>query len=471
MLNKNIPHTLDEIANDLRQHTRNPMLFRIEQYMNYNGVLLSEDWSGLNRRRIDFQNCRFLECNLTQTGFAGSSFTGCIFENCTFENTNLSQCSFVDCIFKSNVKSIDFSKSKFVNTQFLDFTYNNMILSDSYMSNVIFQNTNLISASWEFCHLSSVTFNNSTFSKLNFEYAIFGDVHCIDTLLPFQSIPFIFGGPQYVLSTSDNVYFKSQIREKLSLQEYKQYMEEMLEFYKLTNNIFPLANLLLSYGNSSEGYDVIKRGIVELSEMGKLRTLCYLVYLFNSTTVIPFNKKPHLYQELFEVIHKINISKDIDRFDKNLYLNQIRSTLLFTENGGYICSIKTNVDSSDSTKVHALYDTLESVVNCFDNISHNIQLSHNSDMFIELVIACTPAIITSITQIITLIINKTKNKSNANNVEINISINELDIPKNKLNQLNNCIRQLIALDIDITALTTEITTKFASSGASNIPKQ
>ncbi len=460
-------YSLDTLQRDLSQHTRNPLLFRAEQYTQFTNLHLKENWAGLNKRRIDFSGCIFTDCDFTQTGFAGSSFDNCTFQNCTMDDTNFSQCSFVNSTFLCDIKSANFSKSKLINCSFSKAPFSNVNFSEAYLAAVKFEQCEIISFNWEFCDLHAVEFENVTFSKMNFEFAIFGDVHFIGTLLPFQSIPFIFGGPQYVLTTKDDAYFKSEAKGKLSLVEYKEYMLEMLEFYKRTNNIFPTANLLLAYGYANEGYEVIKNGIKQITQLRKYRTLRYLTHLFNTTTAIPTKHKPHLYQELFETLESVSNDANIDNFDKRNYFTHIRSTLSSTENGSYVLSFKTNIDSSDTERVKLLYEALEDFANCIPDASHQIHISHNSDIVADLIIAATPAIIGLIGTVIPALIAKSKAKSESAPIVVNININNSNNLENDLTATFERLREANVL----TGITTAVIPPRNTNGDSNAPPE
>lgn len=459
-------HSLEDLRRDLSQHTRNPMLFRADQFVQYKDLQISEDWLGMNRRRIDFTNCNFVNSDLTQTGFAGSFFCNCVFNECIIQNTNFSQCTFNNCKFNCNIESADFYKCKFTNVDFNSIKIQNSNYTEAYMRNTHFSDCDIISATWEFCSFKDVSFTRSNFSKLNFEFAIFETVHFINTLIPFQSIPFIFGGPKYVLETPDNAYFKSEINGKLALSEYKAYMKEMLEFYKRTDNFFPAANLLLAYGYPDDGYRMIKEGIIKFTMLRKYRALKYITYLFNISEAIPNNRKPHLYLELFDIIQNISNDPNIDDFDKRTYFDYIRNTLISTENGGCICSLKTNIDSNDTERIGALYNALEEVTECLDNSTHRIHISHNSEVVMELLIVAVPAVIAAAAQIITALISKSKDKADSDSNYLSIKISGTNLSSDKLQRLQEAAERLSTLGINLESLLTLIPPRDSNNDAS-----
>lgn len=458
--------SLEELREDLGQHTRNPMLFRDDQFLEYKDLRISMDWSGMNRRRIDFTNCHFVDSNFKQTGFAGSFFYNCIFEECILQNTNFSQCTFTNCRFNCNIESVDFCKCKFTDVTFSSIEIQNSNFAEAYMHNSCFVDCKIVSATWEFCSFKSFNFINTCFSNLNFEFAVFENVHFINTLIPFQSIPFIFGGPQYVLETTDEAYFKSVVDGKLPLSEYKSYMEEMLEFYRRTENFFPAANLLLAYGYSDEGYQVIKDGIVQFTRLRKYRAVKYLTHLFNMSQVIPNNKKPHLYLDLFDTLQEISNDNNIDDFDKRTYFDYIRNTLISTENGGYICSLKTNIDSNDIERIGVLYHALEDVVECLDDSTHRIHISHNSEIVMELLIVALPAVISAASQIIAALISKSKDKNTPNSNCLSIKISGNNLSDDMMQKIQEIAKKIHDSEINIEPLLTLIPPRDSNSDAS-----
>lgn len=398
--------SIEELQQMLTAHVNNTQFYRTEQYALVNSCTISEDWTGRNRRRIDFCNVVFDHAKLNQAGFTGSTFTNCVFKNNVEMNgVNFSGCNFINCSFDSVCCFAIFCKSKFVNTTFRNCTLNDCNFEEAFLDGVIFGNCQIVSANWESSNLYSVKFESCMLKRLNFEYAVFGDIHFISTAIPFQTIPFIFGGPEYILSTNDNVSIMSKI-QPMTPQEYIDYMYISLEFFIKTNNWFPAVNILLALNKAEEAYKLIVQGAKEMIHLQKFRTLRHLIILSNRSSVLSYADKAHLFQELSPLMEMLESDDTIDTYDKRMYISSIRSSLLPTERGTHFLTIKTDIDQDNTQAINAMYKIVETLATDILDTPHKITISHNSPFVLDIALALSSPIISGATTILAAVLPK-----------------------------------------------------------------
>lgn len=283
---------------------------------------------------------------------------------------------------------------------------------EAYIKDTIFKNCLIVSANWERTNLYSVIFESCLLKRLNFEYAIFGNIHFYNT-----AIPFIFGGPEYILSTNDNVTIMSKIKP-MTAKQYTEYLYVSLEFFSKTNNWFPAVNILLALGYKDRAYDMILQGANELIHIRKFRTLRYLIILAKRTSILSYADKAHLFQELGLMIQLLETDSTIDSYDKRMYISSIRSLLLPTELGAHFLTVKTNIKQDDTETIDAIYKMIETIATNILEAPHKITISHNSPYILDVLLALSPQIISGAAAVLAAVLPNTTNKSkNKSDVE------------------------------------------------------
>lgn len=429
----------EELREVLTPHVNNVEFFRLEQYTCMQNSLIKENWNGKNRRRIDFTDVIFDGANLDRAGFVGSTFTRCVFKKTTQMNgVNFSGCNFIDCSFENVTVFALFNDSKFVRTAFEECTIDDCNFENAHLESTMFSSCNITSANWESCNLNSATFDGCRLHLLNFEYAIWGNVHFNNTTIPFQTVPFIFGGPEYVLSTNDKVQFSSKLNA-MPAKEYTEYLYAMMEFFVKTNNWFPAVNLSLAFGKARQAFDLLLHGTKELIHLRKFRTLHHLIALSNKSAGISTADKVHLFHELLPMLGTLEKDNTVDTFDKRMYISTLRSSVLPTEQGLHYVTLRTNIDTDNTEAVNALYELLENVATDILGVSHEIKISHNSPFVLDVSLALAPSIIggaiTLLNTVLSKHLNKKKSESDADKLKKSIQACRPDLSDTEVYKL------------------------------------
>lgn len=378
------PKSFQDIKNNLSLHVNNKFLFREDQVRTYNGVTFnSTNWSSKNMRRIYFSECTF-----TNVDFHSAGFTGSIFRDCIFISSNLNCTIFDECIF-SNCKFIDmdlastsFCKAEFNQCIFDDLNLNACFFTDALFSKIIISNCKLTDIIWENAHFFKCQFYDTQLEKLNFEFTHFNDISFNNTSIPFASLPFVFGGINYLMNTNDPVFIKTvhplYPDGKMSGKEYISLLPDLISFYKYTQNYFPLANMLLGMDRLSDGINAIYDGLDFWFHIHNYKMMYYLCELSNEYRFSISNRKA-----IFKIIEKYN--EVILRFDNielekrwNNYQIKMRECLLNPQSIPHVTlNFATSISEKNYLELSEFMSTVESILipkQCY----FNLELRHNS---------------------------------------------------------------------------------------------
>lgn len=319
-----------------------------------------------------FTNVKFLNTNIENAGFSNGTMDNCYFENCTLNNSN-------------------FSNSYICNTTWKDCDLKGLNISASYLINCKFSGTLTKPGNLNETHFESVELNDIRFTNLNLEYALFENIKTHNTILPFSQIPYIFGGIDYLLNTNDNVRISSHInqRESISTSEYIAVLSDMEVFYSYKNELFPLANILLSLDRKDEALYAALCGIVLSIKENDYRMCKNFAKLLTFKEFFSAEQLNSLYKEI-ETRISIKDLSEAEFFQYNKYIFDIRSLLTDNPNNKTITlSLKTNIENTDSKAASLLIDMIDHFTH-LDGVNltqPRITISHNSPLLLAVTIS------------------------------------------------------------------------------------
>lgn len=365
------------ITHRLASNMNNKYFFNPEPFKIHKSVNIYENFEDRNLRQSYYQDCTFKEANLARTGLAGSIFINCLFKPCNFIDSNLQSCDFRNCDFeKITFEYTRMNKSSFYKTTFIDCTFKSVSINDA-----IFDDCKFINCKWtvsiENTVFKDTLFNNVKFRSMNFEFATFENIKAINVKFPFPTIPFIYNGLKYVLTTNDNIRITSaQKPEGLTKEEYSQYINDLEQFYVATQNYFPLTNIYIAQEKYDKVLEAIISGIkiaIQLRAFRMLKYYCKQIKYINNITA---HQRQDLY---FFILNEISLS-ELENFEKNslnLYLPEVKN-LLFTETQNEIIQIliDTNINESEFDKLTILMSVIDKFLE--NKCTYSIELRHNS---------------------------------------------------------------------------------------------
>lgn len=437
----------ETIKRNLDMHVSNKFTFREDQVRIYNEANFNgEDWSSKNMRRIYFSNCTFFNVNFRSTGFTGSIFKKCTFVNGNLNSTIFDECIFIDCVFKDmNLSSTSFCKAEFNQCIFELLDLDACFFTDSIFNDMKFKNCDISDIIWENANFVKCLFENTKLEKLNFEFTHFHDICFVNSAIPFASIPFIFGGINYLLNTNDSTYIQTihptYAEKKMPRKDYIDLLPDLLSFYEKTTNYFPVANILLSMEKFSEGIEAIKNGLNFWFRIYNYKMMYYLCELAN---VYNFSITQRM--DIYKQIEKCNTiilenSNNNDESEKrwNKYQVRMRDCLLSPRSLPHITlDFKTSINATNYVTLSEFMQTVESLLipkQCY----YSMELRHNSPFDLlytifgdeQTLLNCVMSIVSILSvcnQVYGNWLNKKRLQSNDIPENVNQNVNEKVIP-------------------------------------------
>jgi uncharacterized protein YjbI with pentapeptide repeats len=138
----------------------------------------------VNFHKADVTGVNFGSGTYLETDFSGANFTDSHCEDATFNQCNLArihgkQSTFVSCNFiECKMESLEFSKSDFTNSRFLNETN----LSNTIFDQCILSDVSAREIKMEYIQFVSCTLNRSDFSDSNLSRSNFNGSHCLNSL-------------------------------------------------------------------------------------------------------------------------------------------------------------------------------------------------------------------------------------------------------------------------------------------------
>ncbi len=430
---------VNKLSKELTEHMNNKLYFNPAPLKINKGIKIYGDYSTKNLRQSFFDNCIFEGANYLDAGLAGSLFANSHFNECNFLNTNFQSCDFRKCNFKNIERGLNytrFNKSIFTDTSFENCNFNGVLMNDA-----IFTNCNFVNCKWAPIAVENTTFKdtllqNVKFRSMNFEFATFDNIKLDKVTLPFPTIPYIFNGLNYLKNTSDNVKITSAKRKGgISIEEYLENLDKLMEFYKYTHNYFPLTNILISQNIFKEAFASVINGIslsIELRRFRMLRNYCKQLKYIKDITM---HDRQSLYRYILNKISKMNF-RDFEYNNLNNYLPEVRQILLDDLKKQKLeVSLTTNITSNDTEKLSVLINIIECLLD--GNCNYSIELRHNSPWDIFIPLFTDPSNISYIINILSLVFSaiqtkiavkqslKSKKHEHLDNEKINMCRNKL----------------------------------------------
>ncbi len=440
---------INRLSQELSEHMNNKLYFNPTPLKVNDGVKIDEDYSTKNLRQSFFNRCIFDGANYSNAGLSGSLFGKSQFNECDFLNTNFQACDFRECKFeniKSGLKYTRFSKSIFSDTIFKDCIFNGVIMNDT-----IFTNCSFLDCSWMPVSIENSIFKNTLlqsvkFKSMNFEFSTFENIKLDNVKLPFPTIPYIFNGLNYLVTTSDNVKITSaKNKDGITIDEYMENLNKLSKFYKYTHNYFPLTNILISQKMFSEAFSSVLNGInlsIELRRFRMLKNYCkQLKYIDNIT----MHDRKSLYKYILDKISQMNF-QDFDYNNLNNYLPEVRYILLDDLKEQKIeVSLSTNIESTDIEKISILLTIIADLLG--ENCNYSIELRHNSPWDFFIPIFTDPNNISLIINVILLVFSAVQTKialkqSLKGGEDVQVDYEKIKTYKNKLKEYNIVIMNL-----------------------------
>lgn len=337
-----------------------------------------------------FTDTKFLETNLCHATFQNSSFVRCYFENSQINSCNMSECYFQDTTWENcPLESLNMTSSMLKDCRFIASKPGN--LSDAVLENVSLENIRL--------------------TNINLEFASFKNIQTDGVVLAFSQLPYIFGGIQYIMETSDDVRISSHINSNhsISIDEYIEVLKDMEIFYSARGEYFPLANIYLAFQQYEEMLAASLRGIEHAAFQKDFRMCKYFCKLITENSHFPSNILRELYQAICNVTPVHSLS-EAQYYQYLRHMPEIRSLLMENPNRHPQAILRLESDISDQN-----YEQIAVILSVLDELIHlnglflampSVSISHNSPIIYELPLCATPLTILAVCALALTVISK-----------------------------------------------------------------
>lgn len=309
-----------------------------------------------------FKDTHFFESDLSQSTFQSTTFELCRFEGCDLNGCNMSDCVFQDTIWDRCLNgAANMSSALLRNCTFLETKPGN--LAEAVLQDVILENVRL--------------------TNINVEFSVFERLRTKNTVLPFSQLPYIFGGLQYLLHTSDDVRVSSHINssDSISIDEYYSVLKDMEIFYSHQREYFPLANILIAFQRWDEALSATLWGLKEAALQRDFRMCKYYCKLITMNGHFPKETLAVLYSAICESapVHELSAAQ-YHQYLK--HIPEIRSMLIENPNQHphALLRIETQINERDTAQTGVLLSSMDQLLHLKgSNLAlPSITISHNS---------------------------------------------------------------------------------------------
>lgn len=393
------------------------------------------DLSETSLKRSIISNETFSKYNFSRSTLTGSVFKNTRFIDCNFDSAVAEFCDFYNCEFVQTLHSNTMLRFNFSNTNFINCKFTNIGLYTSSLTNALFKDVEFYCCNIDLASFENSVFENTKFfdmelRNLNIEFAEFKNIVCSRVTFQISQISYIFGALDYLLSTNDSsIWISSEMSDndkKISIQEFKELLPDLINYYKYLNEYFPLANIYIALKQYKEALKAIYNGIDTAAKNKDFRMLKFFCKLVVRNEWSSKTDRKNMYNYICNLDKKIKMT-DAELHNYYLHFGDLRKLLLNNEENmpTLYYTIDSNIPENDFKKLSMTMESIDRIINhCKDEQStHYIEIRHESPFTIMVVVISTVTIIQSICYCIDKICSSVKNVQE-------VKINQQIIKKN-----------------------------------------
>lgn len=381
-----------------------------------------KNFSKMSIKRTNLNNQKLYCYNFSKAALTGSIFNDVDFIQCNFNSAVAEFCNYYNCSFVNNegietMRGVNFSNSNYINCKFKNIKIFTSSFTNTYFKNSVFDNCKIVLSSLENSIFENVTFKNIKLTNLNIEFSEFRNVHCNNVVFQISQISYIFGALQYILKTKDNIwiYSKKSKNEKLTVNEFRNLIPDLINYYYSLDEFFPVANLYIAVGEYDKALEAIYLGIDKSAiekDFRMLKFYCKLIVLNGWSSK---KDRYNMYKYISMLDQKIEMT-DSETHNYYLHFGDFRRILLFNDYSmpSLYYTINSNIDETDFRKLSSAMKYIDSIIsNCEDdNSTHCIEIRHESPFSLLIIVVATAIVIKNICQVLNNICETTQHIQN-----------------------------------------------------------
>lgn len=375
---------------NLQQNLSDHDVLNGSQIQVVNGADICHDYTRNSLKRINANDCCFNKSIFRAVAAVGSRFSSVHFRKCDFSASNFQYCNFDSNYFEENTFAIgaNFSHSIFIECHFNNIDVKECTFFDCQFHGCTFSSSKINSITLENSLFSHCIIRDMDLAHLNLEYIQIDEISMQDVILPPYQLAYIIGGPHYLFTTNDSVFIYTD-NGKVSIAQYKKTLDDLLLYYHLQNEYFPMANIMIGLDKFEKALAYIQEGIREAFDYFDFRMVKHYCKLAISCGCFSHTQLKFLYDLITEISYKKKMGiKELHSYFINI--GEVRELLLNTldnrERVEFV--IKTDIDKDDLSGVNELYNRINKTLKdcCSPDHIDSVELRHNSPY--ELLITC-----------------------------------------------------------------------------------
>lgn len=127
-------------------------------------------FDNLEIKRLDLQECKFIQCSFAKSDLTGTKFNAAVFDNCNFSNAKIDGCNFFSAVFREcKLLGLKFSRvSSLIGATFTKCSFDYADMRALNLSRLNLENSSFIETDFSLANLENTSFINSQMINCNF---------------------------------------------------------------------------------------------------------------------------------------------------------------------------------------------------------------------------------------------------------------------------------------------------------------
>ncbi len=318
---------------------------------------------GQSLKRNSFEGFTIINSIIENSAFSGSSFFNFTFLNNMINGNSFVSSNFENFNIKSDVRvkycSNNFSESFFYNCCFSNLSFQSSTWLNSIVNYSKFEECEIASCTLEGVVFRNCQFKNVNMANTNLDYMIIDNSKLDNVFFPFYQFAYIIGSANYLQKNNDNnkILFVSG-KKTLTVREYKNHINDLINYYINRGEFFPASNLYIALGDVKSSRKNILQGIHKSLQKNDFRLIKHFCKLGMFHSLIDYRLTHEIKNELDRFLNQNKFS--IEELNHALIkVSEINSILNEKSTGKTFLQLElnTNIDRNDEKnqdKIEAL---------------------------------------------------------------------------------------------------------------------
>ncbi|MCG8453516.1 MAG: pentapeptide repeat-containing protein [Spirochaetales bacterium] len=278
-----------------------------------------------------YKNINFEKAALSGSKFIQTSFIGSSFRSAALHFSDFSQAKFLKDIASSTATYIE--DASFIGARLISAKMDSVVATGAdfalcNLTNAHISDSNFSESTFEGAIFNGALIENMSLEKLNLDYAEFDGAQFSNVSVSLMQIATCFGLNKSIKNGSLKIRkSKEGPTPFFNTEEFDDIIDDLISYYKFTDDYFALCNLLLFYKKDRYSFEKkLMEGLTKAAHEKDLRTVKYLCKLISKTD--DYNNlraKNALFNKIRNIVHEESDSNLLHEF--YIHEGQLRSML------------------------------------------------------------------------------------------------------------------------------------------------